>query len=49
MEEVLRNGGQKVGDITAFEVEGKGTMTFVYLTDPEGNIIELQNLSPKPG
>lgn len=45
MEEVLRHGGQKVGDITAFEVHGQGTMTFVYLADPEGNIIELQNLT----
>ena len=46
MEEVLYHGGQRVGDITAFEVEGQGTMTFVYLTDPEGNIIELQNILP---
>lgn len=45
MAEVLRHGGQKLGDITAFEVQGQGTMTFVYLTDPEGNIIELQNLT----
>jgi len=45
MEEVLEHGGQKVGDITSFKVQGQGTMTFVYLTDPEGNIIELQNLS----
>jgi len=43
--EVLRHGGQKVGDITAFEVPGQGTMTFAYLTDPEGNIIELQKLT----
>jgi catechol 2,3-dioxygenase-like lactoylglutathione lyase family enzyme len=45
MAEVLRHGGQKKGDITAFEVQGQGTMTFVYLADPEGNIIELQNLT----
>jgi glyoxylase I family protein len=45
MKEVLEHGGQKVGDVTSFEVKEKGTMTFVYIADPEGNIIELQNLS----
>ncbi|MCE5252173.1 VOC family protein [bacterium] len=40
--EVLKNGGSKVGDITSSEVEGVGLVTFVYLADPEGNIIELQ-------
>ena len=43
MSEVLKNGGGKVGDITSFEVEGVGLLTFVYLSDPEGNIIELQS------
>ncbi len=41
--EVLENGGSKLGDITSSEVEGVGLITFVYLTDPEGNIIELQS------
>ena len=41
--EVLRNGGNKLGEITSSEVEGVGLLTFVYLTDPEGNIIELQS------
>jgi predicted enzyme related to lactoylglutathione lyase len=40
--EVLKNGGRKVGEITASEVAGVGLLTFVYLADPEGNIIELQ-------
>jgi catechol 2,3-dioxygenase-like lactoylglutathione lyase family enzyme len=39
---VLQHGGTKVGDITSAEVEGVGLLTFVYLADPEGNIIELQ-------
>jgi catechol 2,3-dioxygenase-like lactoylglutathione lyase family enzyme len=39
---VLRHGGSRVGDIATAEVEGVGTLTFVYLADPEGNIIELQ-------
>ena len=42
MEEVLANGGHKVGDVTSFDVEGIGTVTFVYIADPEGNILEIQ-------
>ena len=42
MADVLNHGGSKLGDITSSEVEGVGLLTFVYLTDPEGNIIELQ-------
>ena len=42
MSEVLRHGGTKVGEITSSKVEGVGILTFVYLADPEGNIIELQ-------
>jgi len=40
--DVLNHGGTKVGDITSLEVKGVGILTFVYLADPEGNIIELQ-------
>jgi catechol 2,3-dioxygenase-like lactoylglutathione lyase family enzyme len=43
MAEVLTHGGSKVGDITSSEVEGVGALAFVYLADPEGNIIELQS------
>ena len=39
---VLHHGGSSVGEITTADVEGVGTLTFVYLADPEGNIIELQ-------
>lgn len=42
MAAVLRNGGAKVGDIASSQVKGIGVLTFVYLADPEGNIIELQ-------
>ncbi|MBC8463800.1 MAG: VOC family protein [Deltaproteobacteria bacterium] len=42
---VLENGGSKVGDIVSSQVEGVGLLTFVYLADPEGNIIELQSWS----
>jgi predicted enzyme related to lactoylglutathione lyase len=39
---VLAHGGRRVGDIVSSEVPGVGMLTFVYLADPEGNIIELQ-------
>ncbi|MBN2178508.1 MAG: VOC family protein [Deltaproteobacteria bacterium] len=41
--EVLKNGGSKLGEVTSAEVKGVGLLTFVYLADPEGNIIELQS------
>lgn len=41
-EEVLAAGGGSVGEIVTAEITNAGTITFVYLTDPEGNIIELQ-------
>lgn len=43
MAEVLEHGGSKVGNIASSEVEGVGILTFVYVADPEGNIIELQS------
>ena len=39
---VLEAGGGTVGDVVTIEVPGAGEITFVYATDPEGNIIELQ-------
>ncbi len=48
MAEVLKEGGNKVGDITSAEVKGVGILTFVYLADPEGNIIELQAWNAEP-
>jgi len=41
-EAVLAAGGGEVGALTTVEIAGAGTITFVYLTDPEGNILELQ-------
>ena len=43
--QVLANGGQDVGDVVTREVPDAGTITLVYMTDPEGNIIELQRWS----
>lgn len=45
MEKVMTYGGKCLGKITTKEVPGVGLLTFVYMTDPEGNIIELQNWS----
>ncbi len=41
--QVLSKGGQKIGGIVSREVPGAGLLVFAYVTDPEGNIIELQN------
>ena len=41
-DEVLAAGGDCVGDLVTAEITNAGTITFVYMTDPEGNIIELQ-------
>lgn len=43
LEKVLIKGGQKCGEVTEKEIEGAGTITFIYVRDPEGNLIELQN------
>jgi catechol 2,3-dioxygenase-like lactoylglutathione lyase family enzyme len=42
---VLDAGGTAVGDLVSLEVAGAGRVTFAYVTDPEGNIIELQRWS----
>jgi predicted enzyme related to lactoylglutathione lyase len=41
-EAVLEAGGGELGAITTTTVPGAGKISFVYLTDPEGNILELQ-------
>lgn len=42
-QKVFDNNGSAVGEMTTREVPGAGFLTFRYVTDPEGNIIELQN------
>ncbi|MBN1303866.1 MAG: VOC family protein [Anaerolineales bacterium] len=42
-EEVLATGGSPIGEIVTVEVKGRGTVTWCYLADPEGNILELQS------
>jgi predicted enzyme related to lactoylglutathione lyase len=41
-EVVLAAGGGEVGPITTVPIPGAGTITFAYLRDPEGNVLELQ-------
>jgi len=42
-ESVLAAGGADLGKLHTMDVPGAGTITLVYLTDPEGNIVELQH------
>jgi catechol 2,3-dioxygenase-like lactoylglutathione lyase family enzyme len=44
-ETVIAAGGGAVGKTVAVEIKGAGPITFCYVTDPEGNIIELQRWS----
>jgi predicted enzyme related to lactoylglutathione lyase len=46
---VKRAGGGGDGDIVSLVVAGAGIVTLVYATDPQGNIIELQNWSREMG
>jgi catechol 2,3-dioxygenase-like lactoylglutathione lyase family enzyme len=41
-EAVLAAGGGEIGEVVSLDVRGAGTVTFAYLTDPEGNVVELQ-------
>ncbi|PHR30201.1 MAG: glyoxalase [Desulfotalea sp.] len=45
MEKVVSYAGECLGKVSKKEVPGVGLLTFVYVTDPEGNILELQNWS----
>ncbi len=42
-DEIFSAGGHKLGEVVVKQVEGVGVITFTYVTDPERNIIELQN------
>ena len=44
-QQVLAHGGADLGQIATAEIAGVGALVFVYMTDPEGNVIEIQNLS----
>lgn len=40
--EVLAAGGRAVGDVVTLTTSTGAQVTWAYLTDPEGNVIELQ-------
>ncbi len=42
---VVAAGGGVVGEVVSVDVPSAGTVTFVYATDPEGNVVELQHWS----
>lgn len=42
---VLAAGGGAVGEVVSLPVRGSGVVTFAYVTDPEGNMIEVQHWS----
>lgn len=43
--EVLAHGGQAVGEVVTLTTADGRHVTWCYLTDPEGNVIELQSWS----
>jgi len=43
LEKVLAEGGGQAGQLVTVEYPGGVTATFVYATDPEGNLVELQS------
>jgi predicted enzyme related to lactoylglutathione lyase len=42
---VIAAGGGTLGERVTVDIPGAGHITFVYATDPEGNILELQHWS----
>ncbi|MFD2289149.1 VOC family protein [Pedobacter petrophilus] len=45
LELALKNGASKIGVLSEHYVENVGLLKFIYIADPDGNIIELQNWS----
>ena len=44
-EDVLAAGGRAIGDVVTLTAPNGARVTWTYLTDPEGNVIELQTWS----
>jgi hypothetical protein len=42
---VLAAGGRAVGEIVTLTTATGSKVTWVYVTDPEGNVLELQSWS----
>jgi predicted enzyme related to lactoylglutathione lyase len=41
-EKIKEFGGSDYGEKVVLDISGAGKLTLIYMTDPEGNIIELQ-------
>ncbi len=46
-ESVIQSGGQAVGEIVTMRIATGDQVTWCYVTDPEGNLIELQSWDKK--
>jgi len=46
---IFEHGGSAVGELTVREIPGVGILIFQYVTDPEGNIIEIQHWKNEKG
>jgi catechol 2,3-dioxygenase-like lactoylglutathione lyase family enzyme len=44
-EQIKGWGGGDYGELVTIDIEGAGKLTLIYMTDPEGNIVELQQWS----
>jgi predicted enzyme related to lactoylglutathione lyase len=44
-EAVLAAGGQPVGEVVTLTTTTGSQITWVYVTDPEGNVLEVQSWS----
>lgn len=44
---VLAAGGSDLGEVVRHTIPGAGEITLVYMRDPEGNLLELQQWSGK--
>lgn len=42
---VIAAGGKAIGKVVSLDIPSAGKVKFVYVTDPEGNVIELQHWS----
>ena len=42
-EKILNWGGEDYGEKVTIDISGAGRLTLLYMTDPEGNIVELQH------
>ena len=45
---VFDHGGSAIGELTTRELSDVGVITFRYVADPEGNVIELQRWEKPP-